>query len=88
VGLADLMVAWSRSDHPARKAGSLGGAYNGFKSLRCSPCSMEWIVGSSMWKPVFKKSADTKNSVPSDSISFQKNRPNSVKFDKNRPKSI
>jgi hypothetical protein len=34
VGLADSAVAWSGSDHPARKAGALGGAYNGFKLLR------------------------------------------------------
>jgi hypothetical protein len=34
VGLADSAVAWSGSEHPARKAGALGGAYNGFKLLR------------------------------------------------------
>jgi hypothetical protein len=33
--------------------------------------------------PVFKKPADTKKSGPSDSIGFQKNRPNSVKIGRN-----
>jgi hypothetical protein len=39
-------------------------------------------------KPVFKKSAETKKSAPSDPTGFWKNRPNPVTFGENRSKSI
>jgi hypothetical protein len=52
------------------------------------PRSMLFFSQFSTSESVFKKPTDTKKLVPSDSVGFRNNLPNSVKFSKNRLKSI